>query len=77
MFFFWTETKGLRQKKQDIFQKSDWKHRKIAHVFEDHAWKNKAQNDETQEKHGFFQNDKKRIYDMFWNFCPKTKRQFV
>ena len=36
----------------------------------------KAQNDETQEKQGFFQNDKKRIYDFFETFVQKQNDNF-
>ena len=28
------------------------------------------------KKNKSFKNDKKSINDIFWNFCPKTKRQF-
>ena len=29
-----------------------------------------------KKNHSFF-DDKKSINDTFWNFCPKTKRQFI
>ena len=49
-------------------------------LFEDLAWKNKftGKNYGTQEKQRFLQtkNDKKRINDIFWKMCPKTKRFF-
>ena len=76
--FFWTEKLRLRQKNPDIFQKRMRKQRKIAKCFEYHAWKNKFKSKKwwNSRKTKVFKN-KKSINDIFWNFCPKTKRQFT
>ena len=53
--FFWTETKRLRQKNQDIFQKRNWKQKNAKCFWEIMHEKNQKQkDDETQEKQGFF-----------------------
>ena len=79
VIFFWTETKGLRQKKQDIYQKRDWKQRKIAKCFWISCMKEQIQKQKLMKlkKNKSLKNDKKSINDIFWNFCPKTKRQFI
>ena len=80
VIFFWTEITRLRQKNPDIFLKKNVKTKKNSKMFLNimHEKTNsKAKNDETQEKQEFFLNDKKSINDIFWNFCPKTKRQFI
>ena len=58
--FFWTETKGSRQKKQDIFQKRSWQQRKIAKCF---FWRSCVKNKLTRKT-----NHKKKKNNEFFFF---------
>ena len=77
VFFFCTETKTLRQKNKDFSIKT-WKEKIAKCFFEDYAWKNKFMAKIVKLKKSNFSQRRfqRRSNDIFWNFCPKTKRQF-
>ena len=79
MKFFWTETKGSRQNKQDIFHKRCWQQRETAKCFlkilhEKQIFKKNCSK-KKREKNKEFLKMKQENQRYFCNF-PKTERQF-
>ena len=77
--FFWTETKGSRQNKQDIFSKKKrlTTKRNSEVFFEDLAWKTNFQEKlfKKREKQWVFKNETGES-KIFFAIFPKTERQF-
>ena len=76
--FFWTETKGSRQNKHDIFQKKGWQQRETAKCFlmilnEKQIVKKNCSKKERKNKEFLKMKQENQRY--FCNF-PKTERQF-
>ena len=75
---FWTETKGSRQKEQDIFQKGVDNKEKKRSVFlkilhEKQIYKKNCS--KKREKQKFFKNETEES-KIFFVIFPKTERQF-
>ena len=80
VIFFLNRKKEIKTKEPRYLSKKNVKRKKNSKMFlkiMHEKTNSKAKIDETQEKQQFFFNDKKSINDIFWNFCPTAKRQFI